>query len=296
MTHYITVDSGTTNTRLSLVCGGAVTETLKYPVGTGDKELLTRTLREGIARLLAKTDRVERILASGMITSEFGLCELPHLSAPAGLKELHGGMHETVLEEISPIPFVFMRGLKTAAPDMMRGEETELMGLFSGEGLYVLPGSHSKLIRCDEKGAVLDFKTMLTGEMIHALHGHTLLKNSFSLQEHPMDREHLLLGYEDAKANGLNHTLFRVRVLKNLLGKTEEEVYAYFMGAVLCDEIQAILSEPAPRIILSGQAQIKQAMAILLTANTDRPVTVASDTLTNHSTALGMVKIYEYRE
>ena len=59
------------------------------------------------------------------------------------------------IKEISDIPFVFMRGVKTDDEDidgfdMMRGEETELMGIKKkkyGECIYVLPGSHSKIIK-----------------------------------------------------------------------------------------------------------------------------------------------------
>ena len=56
MAEYITVDSGTTNTRLRLVCNGAVTDTLRYAVGARTvvqgRPVLRETLREGIAALL----------------------------------------------------------------------------------------------------------------------------------------------------------------------------------------------------------------------------------------------------
>ena len=60
---------------------------------------------------------MERILASGMITSEFGLCLLEHLIAPCGMGELAASMHEVVLEDISKIPFVFARGVKTCGEE-----------------------------------------------------------------------------------------------------------------------------------------------------------------------------------
>lgn len=81
---------------------------------------------------LCETD-IECILASGMITSEFGLCNLEHIKTPAGICELHNSMYKTYINEISELPFVFIRGVKTDAEvyenfDMMRGEETKLMG------------------------------------------------------------------------------------------------------------------------------------------------------------------------
>ena len=57
MKRYLTIDGGTTNTRLSLVEEGRVTKTLAYSVGAGtdtkDNTLLKRTVREGIKALLA---------------------------------------------------------------------------------------------------------------------------------------------------------------------------------------------------------------------------------------------------
>ena len=79
------------------------------------------------------------------------LCNLPHICAPAGISELCDNMHETVIPEISEIPFVFVRGVKSVSDnlsetDMMRGEETEICGLMGeddGKCMYILPGSHS---------------------------------------------------------------------------------------------------------------------------------------------------------
>ena len=72
-----------------------------------------------------------------MITSEFGLYNLPHITVPAGIKELYDAMKEVTIPEISEIPFVFIPGVKVTGEglhktDMMRGEETELVGLCNG--------------------------------------------------------------------------------------------------------------------------------------------------------------------
>ena len=49
------------------------------------------------------------------------------------------------------------------------------------EEKYVLPGSHSKLIHVDGAGRIVDFTTMLTGEMIAALSQNTILKDAVYL-------------------------------------------------------------------------------------------------------------------
>ena len=191
MANYITIDSGTTNTRVSLVIDGRIADTRKFNVGAKkgmeNGQLLRDALRGDIADILQTNgmneEQIECILASGMITSEFGLVNLPHIIAPAGAKELHESLYRCSLPEISRLPFVFVRGIKTGGDalenvDMMRGEETELLGSFEGAGTYILPGSHSKIIEVDEQGRVVRFKTMLTGEMIAALSQNTILTGS----------------------------------------------------------------------------------------------------------------------
>ena len=59
-------------------------------------------------------------------------------------------------------------------PDVMRGEEVEILGIASSGGrLIVLPGSHSKWAIVD-RGRILSFKTFVTGELFAAVKDHTL--------------------------------------------------------------------------------------------------------------------------
>lgn len=305
MKHYVTLDGGTTNTRLRLITNGRVADSLPLEVGARNgREPLKTAVRQGVESLLNRNQRsaadITCILASGMITSEFGLIELPHLPAPAGIEELHRTMHRCTMETLSPIPFAFIRGVRTqgttlAATDMMRGEETELMGILQeGEGLYVLPGSHSKLIRVDGEGRITDFSTMLTGEMLAALSSGTILKDAIELIDHPLQKDALLEGYRYADRRGINEALFKTRVLKNLFGGTPAECYSFFLGAVLQGEIAAILRQDLSHIILGGRSAIKEATALLLKECTAAAITVIPDAVAETASALGAVKIYEY--
>lgn len=308
MKRYLTVDGGTTNTRVTLVCDRIPIETVRIPIGAragmDDPNALPNALREAIASLLARHALSEkdimRVLASGMITSEFGLCSLPHLTAPAGIRELHDGMHEITLESITTIPFVFIRGVKTVGTltetDMMRGEETELYGLISEvtpNTLYILPGSHSKLIETDGDARITHFATMLTGEMIAALSSGTILKDAVDLSIQEYDKDALIDGCHYAMQKGISEALFKVRILKNLFQKTPVEVYSFFLGAILAAEIEAIIASPARHVVIGGKAQIKRATETLLYAVSDKSVTVISDADVDVSSARGAIRIYE---
>ena len=309
MASYITIDGGTTNTRISLVEDLKITDMLKFNVGAragiDDKTILENTVKNGILQILSKNNKSEndisRILASGMITSEFGLCKLDHMTVPAGIKELHDGMHEIVLDNISKIPFVFMRGVKTACnslddADMMRGEETELMGIAqSGEGTYILPGSHSKIIHTDKYSRITEFSTMLTGEMAASLSTNTILKDAVVFDGTKTDEEYLLKGYEYCSHKGINEALFKVRILKSIFKENADKVYSFFMGVILCNEINFVLRSNPPKIVIGGKKQIKEAMELILKKQCNAEIILVSDDAVDKSSSIGMIKIFEYK-
>lgn len=313
MKRYITIDGGTTNTRVNLVEDKVITTTKKISrgakAGIDDRDGLKVELRAAISAILSENKLCEsdiiRILASGMITSEFGLCELPHLIAPTGIGELHEGMAEVSFPEISSIPFVFIRGVKVASDslskfDMMRGEETELIGLMSlcgsdSNAVYVLPGSHSKIVGIDAVGNIESFSTMLTGEMLMALSQNTILKDAVDLSCDECNEEYLIKGYTFARAEGLNKALFKVRILKNAFKCSPTQVYNFFLGAILADEIDNIISANAQTVIIGGNKKIKTPTAALLQALSDKTVITVTDGDVERSTAIGAIKIYEYK-
>lgn len=308
MTNYITIDGGTTNTRLTLVMDKRSVDSVKYNVGARagieDKTALKNAVKKGIDLLLQrnnlKADDITRILASGMITSEFGLCKLDHLVAPVGIKELHKEMHEITLNDISSIPFVFVRGVKLKADilenaDMMRGEETELYGLSdSFSGVYILPGSHSKIINVDENGKISTFKTELTGEMIFALSQDTILKSTVDLSVEKLSEEYLLKGYHDCNEFGINEALFKVRVLGNMFNADKVQTYSFFMGVILCAEINTVLKMKPKRVTVGGKRQIKEATVMLLKSLCQADIVSVDEQTVDNSSSLGAVKIFEY--
>lgn len=308
--NYITIDGGTTNTRISLVKNKKVIQTEKLNVGAkvsmDSKVGLKNGIKEAISKILSENNlsesQIECVLASGMITSEFGLCSLEHIVAPAGIVELHNSMHKTYIKEISELPFVFIRGVKSNCDnideaDMMRGEETELMGIISseyGKCIYILPGSHSKIIETDAEGRITEFSTMLTGEMIAALSRETILKDAVDLNVSVLNSKYLLMGYDYCKEAGINKALFKVRILKNIFRCPKEEVYSFFIGVVLSGEIEQVIKSDAKTIVLGGKAQIKNAMAEILKNKGNKTIVLLDENTVNDSTSLGMIRVYEH--
>ena len=310
MASYITIDGGTTNTRISLVRDMRVIDTVKFPVGAkagiGNNELLCQSVKDGISDILSKNGLcekdIEKILASGMITSEFGLYKLDHTHLPADISELHSTMKEVILENISSIPFVFIRGVKSASDnlaecDMIRGEETELMGIAEDtDCVYVLPGSHSKIISIDREGRITSFCTALTGEMFWALSQDTILKGALDLSVSETDTEYLLKGYDYCKKHGINEALFKTRVLKAMFEPSQTQVNSYFLGTVLADEIKIITDLAPKKVIIGGRRQFKDALYDILKNRTDISAEKLTESQVDTSVCLGAVKIYEYNK
>jgi len=312
MNIYITIDGGTTNTRVNLVKDLKITDTVKISAGAragiDNKNLLKTEIKKALETILKSNNLSEEeiccILASGMITSEFGLCCLEHICTPAGIDELASSVYETVFEDITKIPFMFIRGVKSLSEsfedtDIMRGEETEIMGIMDssyGECIYILPGSHSKIINTDKNGRIVKFSTMLTGEMIASLSQHTILKSAVDLSCDKINEGYLLRGYDYCRDNGINKALFKTRILKNVFGATDEEVYSFFLGVILCGEIVQIICDSAKTVVIGGKAQIKDAMKTILEKRDNKKILVLDSETVDYSTSLGAIKIYENRK
>ncbi len=306
MANYITVDGGTTNTRLYLVRDGRVVDSRRYAVGARDAmvapALWPKTVAEGIVSLLEGTglpaQAITAMLASGMITGEYGLQPVTHLPMPAGIRELHEGLCRVNLPAVSAIPFWFIPGVKKESPlleetDMMRGEETEIIGLAAGQpGIYVLPGSHSKIITVDGEGRITHSATMLTGEMLAALSQGTILKGTVDMGA-SLNPEALIWGFDFCREQGLNSALFKTRILSVLRKRPADEVYSFFMGAVMQGEITAIACAKPEQVTVMGKPSLCRPTALLLHHYGVGNVTEVEEPETPYS-VMGAIKIAEY--
>ncbi|SQA98741.1 2-keto-3-deoxy-galactonokinase [Cedecea neteri] len=115
---------------------------------------------------------------------------------------------------------------------MMRGEETQLLGARSlhPAPLYIMPGTHCKWVQTDEQ-AVLDFRTVLTGELHHLLLQHSLIGTG--LPEQHASPEAFNAGLEHGIHGGdLLPQLFEVRAA-HVLGKLPREQVSDFLSGLL---------------------------------------------------------------
>ncbi len=191
-----------------------------------------------------------RVLMSGMIGSRQGWQEVPYVPCPAGLGEIAGGLARIACAgvEVRVVPGLACEDA-AGTPEVMRGEETQLLGVaaeIGGTALACLPGSHSKWAQIED-GRILRFETYFTGEAFAALRGHTILGRL--MRDAPSDPASFDRGVARAGEEGhLLHHLFGVRTL-GLNGRLGEGAAAsYLSGLLIGHEVRAALpAGGAPR-------------------------------------------------
>ena len=277
---YIIMDMGTTNTRLYLLENGQPMDSVKGRFGAGfgkkhGRPELVRCVNELLSDLLGKCaaeeNQVECILAVGMAGSEIGLWEVPHISVPADAEALAKHICAVRLEGIS-IPFLFVPGVKktdgNAVLDMMRGEEVETVGLASLLGLtedavFVLPGTHNKIIRVSAKGEILDFCSTFSGELLDSLVSHTILSGQVA-HDFMMIPDQVRIGAAFGKENGLNAAVYRTRVLARN-GSSVHEASSFLYGCVLGQDTELIRRVArGKKLWVAGSKNLRDVYSILL--------------------------------
>jgi len=266
MTSFFSCDWGTTSFRLrrvNAVTGhmiderreGAGARALFLSCAPGDttarEKAFANFLREQL-RLMAGKDVASldgaSVIISGMASSSVGWRELPYAHVPVGLDgsgltqdsfELNVGGHRRMrIHLISGV---------CSETEMMRGEETEVLGLFSGgrhariaeDGIAVLPGTHSKHVRLCHR-QITGFHTYMTGELFDVLSAHSLLRVSVpptdgapstTLRE-PAAHDAFVAGVRESSVSGLARGLFQTRV-RTVLQNVSPAVNRWFLSGLL---------------------------------------------------------------
>lgn len=243
---FYAVDWGTTNFRAFAVGpDGLVVDRMADQAG-----LLT--IRDGAfeAQLLGALgpwfDRHGRrpVVMAGMVGAKTGWLEAPYAACPADRAALAGGM--LVVPNAAGIDIRIVPGLACrdggtgGAPDVMRGEETLILGLLQKnpayEGPVLLPGTHSKCAVVAQ-GQIRRFCTAMTGEVYRLLLAHGILGQSATPFRGPPDA-----AFDDGLRQGLDgkgllQALFAARTRSLLDGLCAVAAGAYLSGLLIGHEL-----------------------------------------------------------
>jgi 2-dehydro-3-deoxygalactonokinase len=193
-----------------------------------------------------------------MASSSIGWHDLPMVPTPVGVDGASIPIHSFNLALTAPATarIHLVAGVRTAT-DVMRGEETEIFGLFAEgrhatiaqDGIVILPGTHSKHVRL-RGGKIIDLHTFLTGELFDVLTAHSVLRASTQMPEgvsapsleNPAVRAAFAEGARAAQAPGLARSLFQTRARALLQGEPPAENRWYLSGLIIGAELIDLLT------------------------------------------------------
>ncbi|HEX4197327.1 MAG TPA: 2-dehydro-3-deoxygalactonokinase [Caulobacteraceae bacterium] len=239
---FLACDWGGTNLRAWVVGeAGEVLDRRDFPFGIS-------RLRPGEAPERFRIDVRPALAAEhlpavlcGMVGSNLGWQAVPYLDAPLKLDALAHHLCQ-VQDGEAPVwivPGVRGRGL-TAAPDFMRGEETQLLGWLRteagrGRQAVCLPGTHAKWVVLED-GALVGLTTFMTGELFAVLSRHSVLRSEAAAS----DEAAFDAGLAAAGDGGaLAARIFSTRARVVAAGEPAESTASYLSGLLIGAEIAA---------------------------------------------------------
>ena len=307
-----TIDAGTSNTRVFLWQDTTILAEAQMPIGVRhtaidrhNKKLTAAvrdTLREAARKAGVTMDDIACILGAGMLTSNVGLKEIPHLAAPISLDALSHAIVPCHLPEICPQVIHLIPGIKNMDDmsftdetighmDIMRGEETEAAAILQcfpsiEHMVLVLPGSHNKYIAVSNGDTICGCLTTLAGELLHAMTFDTILASSTaqSYAEH-YDAEAFQRGVVCRRQSGFGHAAFMARILDLFDEATPNVVQNYLLGILLADDLIALRRSPLfPNLseavfIIAGNPLMQAAYKTLLASENYPTRSLDQDTM-----------------
>jgi 2-dehydro-3-deoxygalactonokinase len=246
-------DWGTSKLRLFLCTGDGTVLATKAGPGAA---AVDRPFPQLLSALLSDWQRGHGelpIVLCGMVGSSFGWTQAPYVPCPASAGQIAAGCVAIEGARVRIVPGLSCTN-RLAAPDLMRGEETQILGalqlepaLLKGRRLLCLPGTHTKWAVVND-GVVSDFLTAPTGELYSLLTRHSVLisdaRNGQTPATASADDAGFAQGVEQIRqvpAANLLHRLFQCRSRRLVGEMTPAGVSGFLSGLLIASDAQGAL-------------------------------------------------------
>ncbi len=269
---------------LSTQAGIAATHALWQDSGLPETERITfyrSVLEKAIGQLAASSQASGEpdsgidlqnvpVIISGMASSSIGMLELPYKNLPFDVSGVDLLPAVLPAAKGSPRRVYLVPGVRSA-DDVMRGEETQLIGCgmnrpdfdintpgravsTPGQRVFVFPGTHSKHIHVRD-GQAVTFRTYMTGELFALLTKQSVLATSVTIPGEtgsadgsaaPMP-EAFFAGIAASQDTSLLHTAFLTRTNQLFHRYSKEDNYHFLSGLLIGEELRDLADAPEPR-------------------------------------------------
>lgn len=220
------------------------------------RDFFVEVLKEELVRLIDFIEPHTPVIISGMASANIGIMPLPYAPLPFHLDGTSAVIHSFEDEGRS---YHLISGCSTPS-DIMRGEETQLVGVWNllgpdqlKDALIILPGTHSKhalISNCK----ITDFKTYMTGEVFCLLFTKSILAQSVAQSDFSASgcMEAFLEGVEKGLSSNILHSIFDVRI-RSMFHQADSELnFAYLSGQLIGAELADLLSKQFKHVVICG--------------------------------------------
>jgi 2-dehydro-3-deoxygalactonokinase len=263
VTELIGVDWGTTNLRIMRI--GREGQIIDF---RHDERGASRLRRDDFAPILEELaadwlDESVPVLICGMAGSRDGWRETGYRQCPvslADLRPLDVSMNGVSIAIVPGVSLVIDGELA----DVMRGEETQVMGLSDcrDDAVIVTPGTHSKWIHCSD-GSIVSFRSFLTGDLFSAIRAETLIGHEMG--DAGTDPQAFEAGVRRAlQDSALTAILFSVRTTRLSGALPATSTADYLSGLLIGAEIAAQQLRPDDPIAVLGTTALGERYAAAL--------------------------------
>lgn len=267
------------------------------------RQQLTRQI-DTLAQQLARSLTGIPVAVSGMASSSIGMDEIPYATLPFLLDGSQAGIRQYDPQLDFPHEMILISGVRSDQ-DVMRGEETQLIGLITllqqagyapGKAIFIFPGTHSKHLYVED-GRLIDFATYMTGEIFQLMSRQSVLKDSLDLDSltdfSPANVQAFGLGVRQAEASGMLHGLFTIRTNQLFDKLTKSENAFYLSGLLIGTELQPLLAVKNWPLVLGSGSRLAPFYALAIdTLNLTARTTTSPAELIDRAASMGQLVLY----
>lgn len=263
---FIAGDWGTTNLRLFLCdAKGNVMETKTGPGAAETQGAFAAVFDRLTSPWIERFGELPAVMC-GMVGSRIGWRETEYMPSPVEPAQLATACIELRDGAIRIVPGLSCLN-PLGAPDLMRGEETQVLGalqldrtLQRGRHVLCLPGTHTKWVAIEE-GRMISFLTAPAGELFDLLSKHSVLVHSDTRSE--FDEATFERGIAEFNRHSgvqLLDLIFQCRS-RWMMGDLQAESTASFLSGLLiaCDvagAMQAFAQQFTNEVHVIGSAKL----------------------------------------
>lgn len=215
------------------------------------------------------------IILSGMASSSIGMKNLAYANIPFSLDGSSAETLKIESDNMLPHDIILVSGIKTDH-DVMRGEETQLLGLISllktnklcrDSAIFIFPGTHSKHIYIRDN--VIDtFKTYMTGELYSLLGNYSILRDSVDISQLIMlsneDRNVFREGVRASSDPCILNQLFSVRTNQLFEIFDLRQNAFYLSGLLIGSELKCLSNQNELPVFLCSSSNLHDFYEIAL--------------------------------